>query len=60
MMARLEPALGQVLDGAEFTAWLTGLGLASLRMSAAEFRRFLQRQLSLWVEHVKLVANEPQ
>lgn len=58
--AQLEAALDRVLADREFSVSLIGHGLAPLRMSSAEFGRFLHRQLALWGERVKLAAIEPQ
>ena len=60
ILARLEAALGSVLADAEFAAKLTGHGLAPLRMSAAGFGQFLERQSALWGERVKLAGMTPQ
>ncbi|TDH62695.1 tripartite tricarboxylate transporter substrate binding protein [Dankookia rubra] len=60
VLAQLEAALGSVLANRDFAAKLTGHGLAPMRMTAAEFGRFLQRQLALWGERVKLARIEAQ
>jgi tripartite-type tricarboxylate transporter receptor subunit TctC len=60
VLAQLEAALGSVLADRDFAAKLTGHGLAPMRMTAAEFGLFLQRQLALWGQRVKLAAIEPQ
>ncbi|WP_380068602.1 Bug family tripartite tricarboxylate transporter substrate binding protein [Dankookia sp. GCM10030260] len=56
VLARLEAALGAVLADADLGARLTGHGLAPLRLSAADFGRFLERQWALWGERVRLAG----
>jgi tripartite-type tricarboxylate transporter receptor subunit TctC len=60
ILSQLEAALGRVLAEDDFAAKLTHHGLAPMRMSAAAFGQFLQRQLALWGERVKLAGIEPQ
>ncbi len=60
LLAALEAAMGRVLAERDFAAKLTGHGLAPMRMSAAGFGQFMQRQLALWGERVRLAGIEPQ
>jgi tripartite-type tricarboxylate transporter receptor subunit TctC len=52
--------LDQVLATPRFLEKLAGLGLAPLRMGPAALGAYLQRQLALWGDRVRLAGIEPQ